>query len=745
MSLFAELKRRNVIRVGIAYVLVAWLVLQVADIVFDAIGSPPWVMQTLLVVLLMGLFLALFFAWVFELTPEGLKRESEVDRSQSITLHTGKKLNAAILALLALSVAYLLYDRFTAPTPVQAVSQPVASQGGAEAEDSDNARADHMSLAVLPFDNRSPKPEDAYFTDGIHDDLLTTLAKIGSLKVISRTSVLEYKNTTKKIPEIAAELGVANVLEGGVQRSGNQVRINVQLIDARTDEHLWAEIYDRELTAENLFGIQSEISRKIAEALQATLSPKEAEQINRMPTANLDAYDHYLRGKQLMATRRTGDLERATQEFQKAVELDPDFALAWVGVADSHGLLSGYSERDDDFQQVRQDAIDRALAIDPGMGEAYASLGMLHTDRFRAQWNLADQEKAEAAFRKAIELSPNYATAYFWYGNSLISDVLRTRERLGLAQKAIELDPRSSIISANLVNEYQRAGLVSQAEQQAKKLIEIDPDFANAHHELLDLYLWDKGDFAGALAQARKLTEIDPGNVDGWRHQVEVYAEIGDRASADAIQERINALNPDSFYGAYTELLFALDSDDAPAAREAIEWTLKRGGGRAPVLFRIAEYLLALGDVERASALYLQAEPDWLHPEAWKNLIPNDFSGGCLVAWVLLHSGKEDLGRQLLDKAMVFQEQQLPAAVEHPDRFNADVCYLAAGHQDKALEVMATQVADGQIFSWVRWHRMPVYDPIRLDPRYLSLLEQRKQLIETQRQAIEKMDAGAKS
>jgi len=370
---------------------------------------------------------------------------------------------------------------------------------------------------------------------------------------------------------------------------------------------------------------------------------------------------------------------------------------------------------------------------------------LLHTDRFRARWNLTDQEKAETAFRKAIELSPNYATAYFWYGNSLISDVLRTRERLGLAQKAIELDPRSSIIGANLVNEYTRAGLFSQAEQQAKNLIEVDPDFANAHHELLDLYLWDTGDFAGALAQARKLTEIDPGNVDGWRHQVEVYAEIGDRASADAIQEKINELNPESFYGAYTELLFALDSGDAPAAREAIEWTLKRAGGRAPVFFRIAEYLLALGEVERASGLYLQAEPDWLQPEAWENLIRNDFSGGCLMAWVLLHTGKEDLGRQLLDKAMVFQERQLPAAVEHPERFNPDVCYLAAGQPDKALDVMATQVADGQIYSWARWHRMPVYDPVRLDPRYLDLLEQRTRLIETQRQAIAKMDAEAKS
>ena len=259
MRLLTELKRRNVFRVAIAYGVVAWVLAQIADLAFENFGAPDWVAKSVLLVLMLGFPLAVIFAWAFELTPDGIKLEKDVERDESITAQTGKKLNGLIIALLVVAVVVLLVERSfrtTAPSPEEVVVTESAD----------------LSIAVLPFDNRSNRQEDEFFTEGIHDDLLTTMANIGSMKVISRTSVLEYKDTTKKIPEIARELGVANILEGGVQRSGNQVRINVQLIDAKTDEHLWAEIYDRELTAENLFRIQSEVARAIAKALQATLS-----------------------------------------------------------------------------------------------------------------------------------------------------------------------------------------------------------------------------------------------------------------------------------------------------------------------------------------------------------------------------------------------------------------------------------------------------------------------------------------
>ena len=248
------------------------------EVLSELLNLPEEVGPVVVAIVAIGFPLALFFAWAFELTPEGIKRENEVDRSQSITPQTGQKLNIAIIVLLVVAVGYLLFDKFSgdrpesASTPAAEVTEVAEAMEAASAPDSEPTD-ERPSIAVIPFVNRSRLEEDEFFVDGVHDDLLTNLARIGSLKVISRTSVLRYRDTETPIPEIAEELGVATIMEGAVQRAGDTVRINVQLIDAATDEHLWAEIYDREMTAENLFAIQSEISRAIADALQATLTP----------------------------------------------------------------------------------------------------------------------------------------------------------------------------------------------------------------------------------------------------------------------------------------------------------------------------------------------------------------------------------------------------------------------------------------------------------------------------------------
>jgi TolB-like protein len=346
VSLFQELKRRNVFRVGIAYGVAAWVLLQLTDVLGEILELPEWGGKLILLLLVVGFIPALILAWAFELTPEGVKRESEVDRSQSVAPRTGRKLNGVILVLMTIGISYLLIDKFYISRHVFPPSAAIeATQENAQPETEPVAKpaVDSQSIAVLPFENRSRLEEDAFFVEGIHDDLLTNLARIGSLKVISRTSVNKYKETEKTIPEIAGELGVATVMEGAVQRSGNTVRINVQLIDANNDQHLWAEIFDRELTADNLFAIQSEISEKIASALQATLSPEEQERLNERPTQNLAAYDAYLRGRQLMARRNSQDLDQAAHEFERAVELDPEFALAWVSIAEVSSLQLSYS------------------------------------------------------------------------------------------------------------------------------------------------------------------------------------------------------------------------------------------------------------------------------------------------------------------------------------------------------------------------------------------------------------------
>ena len=280
MSFFAELKRRNVFKVAAAYIIVGWLIMQAGEVMSPALHLPEWVNSTLAFFLILGFPVALVFAWAFEMTPDGLKKEKEVDRSQSITPVTGQKLNQTIIALMAVALTYFAYDKFIAtPQSSQKLAQaPDKSETIVMVDGSQFQKPNKKSIAVIPFQNRSANEENAeFFSDGVHDELLTNLSKIGDLKVISRTSVMSYRDTTKNIQQIATELGVANILEGGVQRAGDTVRINVQLIDAASDEHIWAEIYDRQLSAENIFAIQTEIARAIANALEATLSPREQE------------------------------------------------------------------------------------------------------------------------------------------------------------------------------------------------------------------------------------------------------------------------------------------------------------------------------------------------------------------------------------------------------------------------------------------------------------------------------------
>jgi TolB-like protein/DNA-binding winged helix-turn-helix (wHTH) protein/Tfp pilus assembly protein PilF len=336
------------------------------------------------------------------------------------------------LVVLALALGYIAFDKFVLePVEDEQLAQSARQEGHTAARTESH---DDKSIAVLPFDNRSSREEDQFFIDGIHDDLLATIAKIGSIKVISRTSVMEYRDTIKKIPQIAQELGVANILEGGIQRSGSQVRINVQLIDAATDEHLWAEIYDRELTAANLFAVQSEITKKIADALQAELSTDEQLRIDARPTDNLQAYELYLRGRYLWQRRGDENIRYAITLFEQATELDPKFARAWSSLAATHFTLPVYSDTPrSEHYPLAIFAAHKALAQDDSLAEAYAVLG-----------GLADMDgkwaEAEALFLLAHANEPLDSTAHLWYGEHLFK-LGRLDDALEEALITYQLDP----------------------------------------------------------------------------------------------------------------------------------------------------------------------------------------------------------------------------------------------------------------------------------------------------------------
>jgi TolB-like protein/Tfp pilus assembly protein PilF len=463
MSFIAELKRRNVFRAAAAYGIVAWLLIEVASVVLPTFEAPGWVMKAFTFLAILGFPLALVIAWAFELTPEGIKREEDVDRSGA---QVRRHRNAPIVGLLILAAALFLLGRFGWP-------------GG-----DSSLGVDRRSVAAIPFENLSGDDANIPFTSGIHDDLLTQLSKIGSIKTISRTSVLQYRDTAKTVPEIAAELGVATILAGGVQRSGDRVRINVRLTDAVTDEALWAETYDRQLSAANIFAIQSEIATSIAETLRAKLTAGEQQRLAAVPTLNLEALDTYFLGKQLLEERNVRALQAAVEYFEKVIELDPDFALAWSGLADAYMILPEYSTAVDlEFLQEKSVvAAARALELDPEIPEVLASMA----------WNrlIHDYEwaEAEALLRRALEIQSNNTSALHWLSH-VLSWQGEHAEAIRWANRAVEVDPLSALMQMNLSYIYMDAGDFEESIRIANETWERDPNYGESMGNLFLTYL----------------------------------------------------------------------------------------------------------------------------------------------------------------------------------------------------------------------------------------------------------------
>ncbi len=322
-SIFQELKRRNVFRVALIYIVVSWLLMQIGDVMFPALLLPDWTARMLVAFLLLGLPIALIFAWAYEITPEGIKKTVDVAPDESITSRTGRRIDFLIIAVLAVAVVLLGIRVLTDEDSPEALVADISQK----------------SIAVLPFKNQSASTENAeFFASGVHDELLTLLSKLGQLKVISRTSV-ERLDPNLSIPEIGELLGVATVLEGQVQRAGDRLRINVQLIRAAGDDHLWANTYDRELTAQNIFDVQSDIARTIANSLHAELSATDEVVLKTAPTKNLAALEHYMLGQQLADRGSFDSFLKAVEHFESATALDPEYAEAWVELARTHARM----------------------------------------------------------------------------------------------------------------------------------------------------------------------------------------------------------------------------------------------------------------------------------------------------------------------------------------------------------------------------------------------------------------------
>ena len=486
MSFFEELKRRKVFRVAATYAVVAWILMQIGEVTFPALNIPEWVMSTLVVVLLAGFPIAVIFAWIFDKTPQGFIK-TDVSDTENIGGMNVKVDNRPfylqkrnIILVLGILIGVLI---------------------GTYSGDSFKGSIDNKSIAVLPFDNYSTAAEDQYFSDGMTEVIIANLAKVKDLKVISRTSVMEYKNTTKKLKEIAKELGVAHILEGSIQRANGRVRVVGQLIDANTDEHLWAETYDKKES--DIFELQSEVAIEIANALKTELTDEVKARISEKLTESTIAYEYYLKGNMYESAGHSKEnLFAAISEYERAVAIDPDFAEAHAQIGKMHAHVKWYRyDLSDTRLEMSKQSIDRSMNLKPNNAIVRIARGTYYYHGFR------DYGKALADYIKARELAPGNISAIYRIGliYRRLGDYDKAIEQM---EQAIGLDPRSALMLQNLAGSYVAIRQYDQVESIVKKTDDLGSIMTKINYGIRSEYL-ASGD---ALRAKNTLYQIDNEN-----------------------------------------------------------------------------------------------------------------------------------------------------------------------------------------------------------------------------------------
>jgi TolB-like protein/Tfp pilus assembly protein PilF len=604
-NFFAELKRRNVYKVAVAYAVVAWLLIQVATQVFPFFEIPNWAIQLVVLVMVIGFPIATVLAWAFEMTPEGIKREAEVDRAKSIPRKAGRKLTALVVLLAALAAGLMVF-RFLRSQPALEKEKPTSLA----------VEIDSKSIAVLPFENLSEEKANAYFADGIQDEILTRLSKIADLKVISRTSTQRYKSAPENLPEIARQLGVAHILEGSVQKQGDAVHVTVQLIKAATDSHVWADSFDRKLT--DIFSVESEVAKAIADQLQVKLTGREKEVIAAKPTDNPDAYDAYLRGlAYTMKTQNTpANYLGAQKYFREAVRLDPKFALAWalLSYVDARGYHTTNLQPTAALREEARQAFETALALDLNLGEAWVAKGYYHYGCVN------DFETAVRCYEQARKFLPN---------SSLIPQSLAFVARdqgqwersESYFNEAERLDPRNVSLLTRHAQFYIALRRFPEALHKLDQILEIVPNDIDALVEKAAI-AQAEGDLPRA---ATLLAQVQPAAGDPTAWETLAYQAILERRPAEIISRLKELLaKPDPDVGYLNgELRFWLGwaqevAGDHTAAQETwrearaeLEAFLKEQPENWSLLDDLALIAMGLGDkgaaftlIERAIALH---------------------------------------------------------------------------------------------------------------------------------------------
>jgi TolB-like protein/Tfp pilus assembly protein PilF len=677
-NFFAELKRRNVVRMAGLYLVGAWLLVQVAGTVLPMFGAPDWLPRSIVILLAIGFIPALVFSWVFELTPQGLKRDEEVAPEQSIAPQTARRMDRMIIAVLVLALGYFVFDKFVLAPRREAA--PGAGQ-----------TINKKSIAVLPFENLSRDPDNAYFVDGIQDEILTRLAKISALKVISRTSTMRYASRPDNLREIAKQLGVANILEGSVQRAAGAIRVNVQLIEAESDSHLWAESYDREI--KNIFSVESEVAQSVADALKATLLPAESARIANVPTKNPAAYDLFLKGQYLFNQLQTGAAkdpvaagQAATEMYRRAVAADPDFAVAYARLSYLESYLHWYGV--DGSSAVIEDAraaAEQALTLQPDLPEAHLALGYFH------YWCHRDYAAALSEFATAHASLPNNAevVAAIGYVHRRQGDVARGIPEL---QQAMVLDPRNSLLPREIANSYVALRRYADADAAYARSLAMFPGDIEAQG-LRAAGMMYSGDMAAAARMLAAIpADTDPqGSVSLLRYKLAMKTRQPDAALA--------------------------------AIAHSTDWLMTRWEHSVVPLSLLRGEALALkGESDAARPAFLEAE------QQLQSLLDNPHEVADARSYLgLVYAGlgqKEaalKAGRAAVDMMPMSRDVIVGAFhLERLARVEAQV-----GETQSAIDHLEQLLSSsgGETVSIATLRIDPVWDPIRDDPRFKALLK----------------------
>ncbi|HQR53882.1 MAG TPA: tetratricopeptide repeat protein [Burkholderiales bacterium] len=721
---WARLHRRKVVQWALAYAAAAWALLQGLEYVTNTFHWPEQFQQFSTIALLIGVPIVVVIAWY-----HGDRGEQRV---------SGAELTIIVLLLL-LAGGFLWH--YQQPGEKSAASDSVAGPvPAATAPAAAPAVADtRPSIAVLPFENRSRLADDVFFVDGIHDDILTKLSKVSALKVISRTSVEKFRDTQLSATEIATQLGVKNLLEGGVQRAGDRVHINVQLIDARTDEHLWAESYDRELTAANIFAIQGEVAAAIAGALKAALTEGERARVNLIPTHSLEAWEAYQLGQQRVARRTAAALAEAETFFRRAIELDPKFARAHAGLAYSLILLTVYTNVQlAPTLDKAQQSVDTALTLDPGLSDAWVAAGMIAGGR-------GQDADAERLLRRAVELDPNNSRALLSLAQQL-GIASRFDEAVTTVRQAADLDPLSAIIQVNLGGMLGSTGDFAEAASRCRRAIAIDPAFAVGYRCLSRVSAYGMNRFAEAVPLAQKAAELDPESPLHLLNLASLRLALGDDQSFVETIGQAASRWPDDPNVHCALAMADLGRGDAAGvlqhAQRSAEADSRNDSARRCGLFLLRDADLRDGRYDRALERYRKAYPE-LFAQASPRIDARNYRVAVEVVPVLQALARTDEARALLD-GIERAIRPLPRLGDGFGIADAQVLSLRA-ETGKALAALRQAEREGWRSPFWRYARNfdPTLASIRNEPEFKAVFADIERDMARQREELAKRPKNA--